>query len=80
MGVEVYINVEVLVCMLLDYHLFHSVNSRLSLRTRVYVVAIQILGKCIESPVATIHTIRIQHGHNFKHELLEKNFCLLTLF
>ena len=46
---------------------------------RVDVVAIQVLRHCIESIVATIDTIWVEHGHHFEDEAVPQDLGLCAL-
>ena len=78
MSMQIYINVNLLVFHLLLNGLLHSPNCGLFYRARIYIISIQILSERVQAVIASIHTVRVQHWHNFEHKVVAENFGLFT--
>ena len=68
---QVSIDLDLTVSDLLLYCFLHSPYRRLIDWTRIGIVSIQVLSQRIESIVASIDAIWIQHGHYFKDESIK---------
>lgn len=51
-------------------HLLHRVDFRRHLATWVHPLSIQIKARQAAPVVTDDHTVRIQHGHHFKYEVV----------
>ena len=70
MCMQINIHADLLVVHLLLDSLLDGPDGRLSLLAGVDVVPIQILSKCIQAVVATIHSIWVQHRNDLEYEAL----------
>ena len=79
MGMKIYINCDLAGFDLLCYCHLDSPNRWLVYRTRIQVVSVKILCHRVQPIVAAIHTIGVQHGHDFEHELVSQLLRLNAL-
>jgi len=76
MGVQVDIDSDLARLALLLDRLFDSPNRWLVLRAGIQIVPVEILGESIESIVAAIDAVRVQHWHHFENKSVAQHLRL----
>ena len=79
-GVQVNIDLDLAIIRLLFDNFFNSPDRWLFNWIRIKIVPVQVLGKRVQTEIAAVDSVRIEHGHNFKHEFISKYFGLYALF
>lgn len=79
MGVQVHVQADFAIFNLLLDGFFNGPNRRLALLARVDVVTIQILREGVQSIVASVDAIGVQHWDHFEDEFVTEDLCLLAV-
>ena len=79
MGMQIYIHAYLAIFLLLLNGFLYCPDSWLLEWVWVNIKSVQVLSQCIQSVVASIHSIWIQHRNYFKHIFVQEIFSLWAL-
>jgi hypothetical protein len=81
MRMNINIDRKIKVFFSINYSIFDSQNRRLLLLSWCRVIAVQVLAVSVQTVVASVNTVWVQHRNYFEHKVVEQNLLLrLDLF